>query len=434
MDGIKSALYPFRKALIIFGIAIVLLLVLFVVNKILEINNKTDAPIVSIEAKCNATYNSIDELEINDFDVHAIHSDKKKTSVGTDDVILNTNDTKPVGEKVKVVITLKEDKSISTECEVKIKRDKILGFQCGYPNVTDVIAVLYSNGELCFEGEGDVLVFYEKKQPWLKYDEMKEYPITSVSFEKTVTPTNMNYWFEGCETITYVDTIPTSVRTMVRTFADCKALTSTADWSSDESLLNINETYKGCSALNHSFPIPERVRIAKGTFKDCIELQVTPDMKHAVNLVNTTEMFKGCSKLIQTEIPSKATNITDMFKDCINLKQMPEIPEDVVIMDTTFENDTNLTYLTNIPQKVDSLNNTFNHCEMITGEMKVDANPHEFDGMFKGAALATKINLVGESLLLDALANTSDTGNVYINKSKPNPSITKYKDVFLEEK
>ena len=432
MDKLK----PYKVPIIL----VIVLVVLFTVAKIvLPLVNQaptSEKPIVKIEASCDKVYNSIADINVSDFTITAIHKDSIETSLDSENVTLSTASSKPVGAETEVELTLIEDKSVTCKCTVKIKREKILGFQCGYPVVTDVIAVLYSNGELCFEGTGDTLVFYEGEYPWLddyNYRELQECPITSVSFESSVTPSNMNFWFEGLTTLTYVDPIPQSVRTMVRTFKGCTNLRVMADWSKAESLLNINEAYAGCTALISTSPIPSRVRIAKSAFSGCIELQASPEVDNAVSLVNTTNMFKECGKLIQTVIPPNVTDISGMYSDCINLKVMPEIPTSVVIMKSCFEGDLNLVHLSSLPQSIDDTSSAFSGCEMITGEMTVNCNPHDSSGMFTGAAVATKVNLTGSSLLLDVLANTSDSGNIYINKAKPNPALTRYDDVIKED-
>ena len=433
MDKIKEALYPYRMAIIIGLVFLVAFVGIKIFTGIKSIEKNTDEPVVKLEATNDNTYNNINEIKIEDFVVKGIHKDDVVQTLSVEDVTLNTEKSKPVGKTVEVEIYYNKDKNISCTCEVNIKREKIMGFQCGYPTVTDVIAVLYSNGELCFEGEGDVLVFYEGQQPWLSYEEDEKCPVLSVSFDKKVTPTNMNYWFEGLTTLTYVDTIPSTVRTMVRTFNGCTNMRAMADWTKADSLLNINETYKGCTSLVKTSPVPKRVRIAKSTCEGCTELQVSADHTGAVSLVNTTAMYKGCNKLIQINMPPNVTDMTEMFENCINLKQMPELPESIVVMTNSFANDTNLTGLTNIPENVDDLSGTFRSCEMITGEMRVYSNPHKYSGMFQGAALATKVNLTGDSLLLDVMANTSDTANIYVNKSKPNPSLKEYTDVFVNK-
>ena len=40
------------------------------------------------------------------------------------------------------------------------------------------------------------------------------------------------------------------------------------------------------------------------------------------------------------------------------------------------------------------------------------------------------MNLLGNSMLLDAYANTNDTDNVYVNSIRPNSKINSYNDIF----
>lgn len=113
---------------------------------------------------------------------------------------------------------------------MKNHRDAILRFNCGNPNLKSVKATLYDNGELCFEGKGDVLQF--ENFPWLdSYDQQDDYPIESVTFEDGVTPVVMDNWFNGLETLEYVGKLPSSIESLNATFSGCIALKEGADWS-----------------------------------------------------------------------------------------------------------------------------------------------------------------------------------------------------------
>ena len=83
-----------------------------------------------------------------------------------------------------------------------------------------------------------------------------------------------------------------------------------------------------------------------------------------------------------------------------------------------------------IPDTVQELNQTFKNCELLAGQIQIDCNVENFEEIFTGACQATKVNLVGNSMLLDAYANTCDMDNVYVNGIKPNTAIQQYEDIF----
>lgn len=440
MDKVFSFLKPFKVPLIIIGSFLLILFGLTVVFPIVKNKMANKTPIVSIEATNDKFYKSSDEIKTEDFNVVGIHEDGKKTNISSDKITIDKTDIEPVGKTTKVILTYTENEKLTCEVKVQSDRRKIVGFQCGYPNVKDVIAVLYTNGELCFEGEGDVLVFNEGEYPWQGYvydgeeqDEENPYTIRTISFQKGVKPTNMNYWFEGMQDVTFCANIPSSVKTMVRTFKDCPNMKKVADWSKDESLLNINECYSGCTSLYQSCELPSSVRTARNAFSGCIELQDNIDLTNATKLVNGNYMFSGCNKLLSCTLPESIKYMDSMFEGCINFKTMPEIPVGVKKMNATFKGCVSLTSLSNIPETVTSLESCFENCEIMHGELRVDNDCQSFNGMFTGAAVATQVNLVGESFLLDVYANTSDSENIFVNGVKPDPKLTSYEDVFASD-
>lgn len=429
-NKILRELRPFRVPIIILGVFLLALLVLAVVMPAVNSAVADTTPIVSISASNDTVYKKGDKINAEDFDIKAKHENGKESSLSADAVKLSSTKLSPVGKNTVVTLTLAEDESIKCECKVSVERKKVVGFQIGYPEVSNVTAVLYSNGELCFEGEGDVLVCNEGEYPWFEYEGMEENPITSVSFENGVTPTDMNYWFEGLQTLTYVDTIPSSVKTMVRTFSSCIALEQPADWSECENLLNINEVYAGCTELESACAILPETRSAYRAFAECGNLLSAADSSKAEALVNAQEMYAQCTNLVEAEIAPNAVNLNGIFKDCINLKNMPEIPDTASDLTSAFENDVSLQNLTSVPSGAEKLTNMFYNCQLIHGELTIDCDTRDFDGIFTDACLATKVNLVGASKLLDVYANTNEDGNVYVNGKSADKALTSYDQVF----
>lgn len=419
VDFIKSQ----KKYMIILSIVIVLFLILQLVIPVIQNKVANKTPIVKITAECDKIYDVDSKIKLKDFSITAEHQDGAKSSLTSDDVRLSTTKITPVGDCTTVIVSLKSNPDIQCNVTIHSEREKIVGFQCGYPHVKDVVAVLYNNGELCFEGSGDVLVFDEGACPWLDYEEMEAYPIRSVSFQDSVQPTDMNYWFEKIDTLTYVAPIPSSVKTMVQTFAECENLTRMANISNCSALLNISGCYQDCTALYLVSPIPPSVTTAISAFSNCAELKCTPELTNATNLTNMELMFADCKKLVTVSMPPSVMNLEGTFQNCINLKTMPSIPVTTQNMNATFQGDVSLTTLSNIPKNVSDVSNCFDCCEMITGDLIVASNAQQYTGMFSNASLATTINLTGTSKYLQQYANTGTYGNVYVNGRLPDPNV-----------
>lgn len=240
----------------------------------------------------------------------------------------------------------------------------------------------------------------------------------------------MNYWFKGMTTLTYVDSIPTSVKSMIGTFSGCIAMEKGADWSKCDELLNINDSYNGCVSITYVPAVPKNVKTATSAFAGCESMKTSPDLTGAESLANAKGMFSGCKKMNSITMGPSIENAESMYSDCINLKNMPTFPGTVKTLNSAFKGDVSLVTLTEIPAFVEDTSGMLSGCEMIEGDLIVKGNPKESSSMFEGAALATKVNLTGDCQELDVLANTSDTGNVYVNNNIPNENITSYADVF----
>lgn len=428
MDTIFEILKKFKIPLIIAGAVVVLLLVVNNIYPILKDANDHKTPIVEIIAENSKVYEPTEEILIDDFIITAIHEDGKRTDVALSDVELSKTSINITGDTTTVTIIYKPDTSIYCNVDVKSRREKIIGFQCGYPDVKNVIAVLYSNGELCFEGKGDTLTFPEGGYPWQNYEESSEYPIKSVTFESGVTPRVMDYWFENIYTIEYVDPIPESVQSMKWTFSGCTWLTTIADWTNCKNLLDITGIYNGCVSLKYTYEVPSGITKASSAFAGCVRLQKTPNLANATSLRTAHGMFQECTKLVSITMPPNVTNITNMFASCINLQIMPSIPESVLYMDGTFQGCTALKTLSTIPYNVYSISNCFANCEFIEGTCTINANPEDLNGAFSGACVATSLDLNGSSLILDAFANTHEYYNITVNGKDPIPEIKSYED------
>lgn len=432
IDSIKSFVTSHLKIAIIVIVAFFALIIgLCGYSTYMDAETKKH-PIVSIEAECTKEYDSNTKIETNDIVVTAKHKNNRKTNLSADEYVLSKTKTDIIGKETVIEVKLKNNNNITCNLVIKTKRDKILGFPCGYPDVKNVVAVLYSNGELCFEGEGDVLISDEGEYAWNSYEESDDYPITAVSFEKGVKPTNMNYWFRGCDTLTYIDTIPDSVITMIGTFERCSSLVSMPDFSKAVSLLDMTRCFRGCEALKNTTSIPENVNNLSSIFSGCTELLSGVDVTNAKSVINFSGAYEGCSKISDVAIPENARNISGTFKDCINLKVLKNIPVSVENMDETFYNCTSLTTVGTVPSGVINMSSTFKNCSLLQYQIIINANPEKFSGCFGGSSVATSLNLAGDSKMLDVLANTNDSGNLTVFGNRPNANLQSRSDVFSE--
>ncbi|OUQ46293.1 hypothetical protein B5E64_05910 [Drancourtella sp. An12] len=422
MRRILKELRPFKKPLILIGI-ILLFLVIFtqVIPAIREMDaNKT--PVASIEAKNGKTYEKGDTIRVQDFQLTAVHESGKRSSLSGDDVKLSRTKPAKTGKYTEVTLTYKDNKEIQTTVKVKNSRNKLAAYACGSPSKGDVKAVLYSNGELCFEGEGNVLQFEQGEFPWLNSEE--DIPIQSVTFEEGVQPVSLDYWFEGLADLSYIAPLPASVQSIVGMCAGCEALETAPDWSGCTGLLDATEAYSGCTALKEIPALPASLRNTTRMCEDCAALQTAPDMTGAAGLENATEMFAACQELTATSTPPVLEVMDGMYQDCINLKAMPAISGTVRSMSGTFSGDISLSELSAIPASVQDISSCFEGCSRASGELKVDCTPEDYSGFLTGACNATRLNLTGGSRYLEVLANTCDSGNVLVNGKTPNPEAT----------
>ena len=412
----KEIFEKFKMPIILVGGLIVLFIVLGTVMPMIAEMNSNKTPIVNIEATNDISYGRTQEILASDFSISAIHEDGGKTSISSSQVEVSKSYVNPIGAKTIITLTYLPDPTISCDVEVKVNREKVTSWQCGYPNITNVVAVLYTNGELAFEGEGDLLTYTNEKYPWTqKYDNQKNYPITSISFQSAVQPTNMDGFFAGISTLVYVDEIPDSVISMKGTFKNCTGLETMADWSKCHNLLNISECYQGCSSLKYTVEVPDHVVKASSTFVNCPSLQKTPNLSSAISLLQADSMFKNCTKLVSITMPPNLQVMDSMFEDCINLHIMPTLPETIISMNSAFAGATSLTTLSPIPANVMAMDKAFSNCSFLTGTCEINASPEKMSNCFKDSCVTTKLDLTGQSLILDAFANSNTVGHVTVN-------------------
>ena len=421
-NTLKAILIVLTAFVALFGIQSAL--VLYQGKKTAEANA---SPIVSISAeliKKDREYRQNEEIKADQFIVKAKHENGMETVLNAKDIKLNKNKADYTGDETKIVVILRENEHIITETTVKNQRKALFYFSCGTPNIEDVHAVYYNNGELSFEGKGDVLQYTPETYPWKSYESMEDNPIVSVSFEEGVTPKNLDGWFSYMESLVYVKNIPSTVESMWDTFAGDISLMHTPDWTKCTGLINLKGTFYGCTALESvTYKFPATVTNASYMFYGCSNLQQTPDFSDAAALVNGTSMFEECSKLRVSTVADNMKYLETMFKNCINLRDMPEIPVTVKTMKESFYGCSSMQRVTIIPENVVNVSGCLYGCDKVEGMLWVDANPEEMDAFLEGACVATTLDLQGNSDYLEILANTNTENNVTVFGKLPNRDI-----------
>lgn len=336
----------------------------------------------------------------------------------------------PVAEK-ETENTETESYSCDVELAVTRKKVKDLAY-CGFPNKKDVVAVLYSNGELRFEGTGNCQTFPTDHFPWKDKEIKKKYPIYSVSFESTVQPEILDYWFADMEDLKYCGRLPSSVTSAAYAFQNCVSLTAAPDWSGCTNLWNISSVCEGCVNLeNIPSPLPEGVRVAEKSFMNCSNLALSADHSRATNLGYLYLMYGNCSRLTKVlNIPSRGLSFLQTFYNCINIKEVPEIPETAQNMKETFYGCLSLTAAPTIPAGVITIEGCFSGCTHLDGTMLINANPDAYEGVFKGSVLATKLDITGESELLYDIALDGDNVNITVDGK----TINEIKEIKMPKK
>lgn len=422
MKFLKELLQPFKKPLLIVGCFAV---IFFIIGKGLPAIRDMivgRSPIVGIEAENEKEYTKSSIIKVSDFDLYYLHENGKRTRMKDEGVTLSQNKPNKVGATTEV--TLKNGK---WECTIALKNQRhvVAEIECGKPNLKDVKATVYSNGELAFTGTGDILSYNSNSYPWLSFDGIDNNPITSITFEDTVKPIYMDEYFRDLRELEYVENIPDSVESLEGTFSGCIALKTAPDLEHCKNLLNLSSCFKDCTAMKNPPSIPESVKNLDSCFENCTELKEGTDVSHATGVITCTRLYSGCSTLNKAELPPQAKIIDAAFENCINIKKTPVIPETVESMANTFQNNSSLVETSVIPANVQDVSSCFQGCAKLKGILIVNGNPKQYTGFLSKAAVATNLDLQGSSKMLDILAQQgNENPNITVNGNIPNYDIS----------
>lgn len=414
MYRVKDMIRAYRvPAIMAAAFAIVFILLNTVIPTVVSIKNGT-SPIVSIEVSNDREYKQGSTISEKDFTVTGIRENGSRTRIPSGDISLSVKTPRMTGKKTPVTVSYKteEGKELTADINLKNNREAVISFKCGSPVLSECKAVLYSNGELCFEGKGEVRDFNEF--PWSDYDADTE--VVSVTFGKGVMPSSMDGWFDGNESLKQVGRIPASVKSMRGTFKGCSSLKKGPDWIECLNLTNITECFSGCSSLEKCYPVPASVTVASRAFSGCRELKNTTDLNTASSLIAADSMFEGCEALsIIESMPPHLQDASNMFMECINIKSMPAMPEGVITMEGTFEDCSSLRKLTYIPRSAADISACFKGCDKIEGGLIIKGDPSEYSGCFDGAAESSLVDLTGECTIKEQIVRDSGNRNITVD-------------------
>ena len=181
-----------------------------------------------------------------------------------------------------------------------LKEAPIATFKIGVPVTSDVIAKLYSNGLLEFEGAGDIVKFSNYSTPWHNYKSN----ITSISFKdgNTIQPTSTAYLFQNLNKVTSIDlsNLDTSnVIDMSKMFSTCSSLTEIIGLEDldTSNVTDVSMMFEYCPSLISldlsNFDMP-KVTTTDFMFLACSNLSSSITIKNS-NITSYSGMFAGCS-------------------------------------------------------------------------------------------------------------------------------------------
>lgn len=285
------------------------------------------------------------------------------------------------GHDFELRVTLKENPKIQISEKVRIKREELKRYEIGRSNPKKVQAILYKNGDLEIVGTGEVKKFQETALPW-KND--------TVSYLTWIDPRavieSMDFWFSGQETFEGMTcSVPDSVKSMVRTFYGCTAMTSVPDMTTAVNLEDLTACYSN-SAVTGGGQFPGNLKSAEETFKNCSELLHAADTSACVRLKNMKNCYSGCINLSDTSTPDCVENLEGTYQNCLNIKTA-NIPSKVKNMDLSFAGCTSLEKVTGeIPTSCTNVSGTFRDCKFLSGTIDIHCSVTDISQMFAGAA------------------------------------------------
>lgn len=323
----------------------------------------------------------------------------------------------------------------------------------------NVTATLYSKGTLKILGTGDCMYgSNENKMPWLT-DHSGQ--IKKVELQGT-TPTNLNFWFDGCSAITDLSglNIPDSVDFLNYTFRNCTGITSLSGLIIPDSVYTMEYTFRGCTGITslNGFTIPGSVSSIYGTFfgctgitnpngltisnganglcytfQNCTGINSLSGLTIPGSVTNMQGTFFGCTGITDLtgfSIPSSVSNFSYAFQNCTGINSLNgfTIPNSASMMVSTFEGCTGITDIgvLTIPGNVSNMNYAFLNCNRMEGTINITANPSMYIACFTNVAThddstGVTVNYTAECENIDDIIATQSAGDHIVKGSLITP-------------
>ena len=296
----------------------------------------------------------------------------------------------------------------TTTVTVPITRSKVVQYKVGYPTKENVLATIYNNGDLEFTGSGNTMNFANGDTPWADED------YTYVIFKDEITPTNVDYWFEGNTALTGCETLPKSIESARGTFQGCENLKKTPSFFQCSSLKIITDCFSGCTSLEQSDPLPVSVMEADGAFEDCIKLTKAPDMTKTNALSSINAIFKGCTSLVDAPvIPDSVLDMSEAFLGDSNIYTASAFPESVEDISSAYADCISLEKAASIPASVINCDSCYSGCSNLYGELSINTNTEDCANLLSNAVTSGKtLKLKGKSGRLFEIQQ--DSGSRYV--------------------
>ena len=341
-----------------------------------ELKQLMSEPIDSIQCSYDGEIRPTDPVSRSRLNVTAITT--SGTAYRASDFTIDLEEAPAHGGEFSLTVSyMGKDQQV----KIPIERNKVVEYSIGYPQQDDVIATVYSNGDLEFTGKGNTLTFRKGDLPW----EADEYSYVNFASSE-ITPSNIDYWFMDNEELEECRNIPNSIVSAKETFAGCEKLSATPDIFRCTELRVMDSMFKGCIALKDVDVIPVNVTSANEAFADCIGLIDPPDFSKATNLESVSGIFSGCESLISaTYFPDSVLDMEDAFLGCSNIREAAPFPGKVENITAAYADCIALEKAASIPESVESCSRCYANCKSLYGKLEINTDTDDFINILSGS-------------------------------------------------
>lgn len=202
--------------------------------------------------------------------------------------------------------------------------------------------------------------------------------------------------FNGCQSLTEIADIPSTVQDLAGMCMDCSSLTI-APTNNSTVVRYVQQAFMNCINLidASNFILPNTIENGWEIFRGCTKL-ITPPPAINGTRANYNGIFRECSSL--NTVPTFSNNISQLinaFRDCTSLVSPPEIKHiDNCEMGHMFYGCTSLTSVPVLPKTILNAYYMFYNCVNLTRISMIipaNANPPALNYMFAGCTNLTGI-------------------------------------------